>query len=168
MLVAGLLIWLLGNDEADPESNRTSAETPTAKSPEVAKVVVDYEKLERRDGLWYFEEKPFTGVAVMKYPNGQKRGEITWKDGKQDGLYTAWHENGQKMGEVTYKDGKLHGLGTGWYENGQKRGEGTFKDGKPHGLGTKWYENGQKKEERTHKDGKLISEKRWDEDGNPE
>ena len=44
--------------------------------------------------------------------------------------------------------------------------EGTFKDGKLHGLFTRWYENGQKEGELTVKDGAVISEKRWDEDGN--
>ena len=73
---------------------------------EAPKVVVDYEKLERRDGLFYFKGEPFTGVAVMKYPNGQKRGEATFKDGKWHGLRTMWHENGQTEGEYTYKDGK--------------------------------------------------------------
>ena len=30
-----------------------------------------------------------------------------FKDGKQEGLATGWHENGQKAGEITYKDGTL-------------------------------------------------------------
>ncbi|MBT5378878.1 MAG: hypothetical protein HOL08_07480 [Opitutae bacterium] len=33
---------------------------------------VGFDDLEKRDGLRYFEEKPFTGVAVRKYKNGQK------------------------------------------------------------------------------------------------
>ena len=49
---------------------------------EAPKVVVDEDQLERRDGLWYFEEKPFTGVVAEKYPNGQKKLEGTFKDGK--------------------------------------------------------------------------------------
>ena len=32
--------------------------------------------------------------------------EQTYKDGKQDGLATEWHENGQKREEETYKDGE--------------------------------------------------------------
>ena len=104
--------------------------------------VIDFDQLEERDGLWYFKEKPFTGVAVKKYDNGQKWIEITYKDGKEHGLWTGWHENGQKKMEGTYRDNKLHGLVTGWYEHGPKSGEYTFKDGE------------------------VISEKEWDEDGN--
>jgi len=35
------------------------------------------------------------------------------------------------------------------------------------GLGTSLHENGQKQWEQTHKDSELISQKAWDEDGNP-
>jgi len=138
-----------------PESNASSAEIPPDKTAEVAKVVVDWDQLEERDDLQYFEGKPFTGVAVAKYPNGKKEGEAAFKDGKMDGLATFWYENGQKEEEATWKDGKSHGLLTGWYENGQKEIESTHKDGKEDGLYTSWYEDGQKEDEVTWKDGKL-------------
>ena len=38
----------------------------------------------------------------------------------EDGLHTEWWENGQKKLEVTYRDGKPDGLGIVWYKNGQK------------------------------------------------
>jgi antitoxin component YwqK of YwqJK toxin-antitoxin module len=40
------------------------------------------------------------------YKNGQKEWEATYKDGKEDGLWTWWYENGQKESEATYKDGE--------------------------------------------------------------
>ena len=43
---------------------------------------------------------------VEYYRNGQKKGEGTYKDGKENGLWTKWYENGQKRKETTYKDGK--------------------------------------------------------------
>ena len=104
---------------------------------------VDFSKLVERDGLWYEgdSETPFTGVAVDKYENGQKKVEGTWKDGKEEGLMTRWHENGQKEAEGTFKDGKRKGLVTSWYENGQKKHEVTWKDGKKL-SGTYWDEEG--------------------------
>ena len=71
-----------------------------------------------------------------------------------------WYRNGQKKEEGTYKDGKEDGLWTGWYDNGQKEIEGTFKDGKPDGLSTLWYENGQKRQEGTENEWTY-----WNEDG---
>ena len=46
----------------------------------------------------------------------------------RDGLYTEWYEHGQKKWEVTYKDGGEGGKWTYWYEHGQKKWEMTFKD----------------------------------------
>ena len=77
----------------------------------------------------------------------------------------GWYENGQKQSEVTFKDGKINGLVTYWYENGEKKSEGTYRNGKKDGLFTWWYGNGKKEYEGTYKDGKKISVKEWNEDG---
>ena len=61
---------------------------------------------------------------------------------------------------------KKNGIHTEFHENGKKKSEQNYKDGKLDGLHTFWFENGKKKAEQTYKDGELISEKRWDEDGN--
>jgi antitoxin component YwqK of YwqJK toxin-antitoxin module len=135
--------------------------------------------------LWHApdSDKPYSGVGVEYYDDGQKSGETTYKDGaidgkwtewyksgekksegtyiaghhdndgKRDGLSTNWHENGQKKSETTYKDGEIVGKSTGWYENGQKWYEETYKDGEKNGKWTMWYENGQKWTEETYKDG---------------
>ena len=124
-LLIGMMVALLlagcanpNNSGSDnPESNQSSAETPSAKSPVVAKVVIDGDQIEGRAGTAYFEEKPFTGVAVWKYENGQKRQEQNWKDGKLDGLATRWHENGQKKDEYTYKEGEVVSIKE-WNEDG--------------------------------------------------
>ena len=48
-----------------------------------------------RDGLTYEGdiETPFTGVAVEKHENGQKKAEATYKDGKKVSE-TKWDEEG--------------------------------------------------------------------------
>ena len=113
--------------------------------------------IQERDGLAYLpnETKPFTGVYISTFPNGQKYAEINYKEGKQEGLTTLWDENGQKKAEINYKEGKEEGLTTLWYENGQKESEINVKDGKEEGLETFWGENGQKQAERNYKDGIL-------------
>ena len=71
---------------------------------------VDVSKTVERGGLRYEinSETPFTGIVVVsKYENGKKAEETTYKDGKREGLATAWHENGQKAKEGTFKDGEL-------------------------------------------------------------
>ena len=63
------------------------------------------------------------------------------------------------------RNGKMNGEWTDWYESGEKSGEKTYKDGEFDGLWTEWHENGQKRYEQTYKNGKVISSKRWNEDG---
>ena len=111
------------------------------------------------------------------YENGNLK-SITYhketKTGTEKVKYEVYHYTGQKAAEGTYKDGKEDGLWTYWYENGQKRWEGTVKDGKRDGLWTYWYENGKKSSEITYEDGKEdklwnywhVDKECWDEDGN--
>ena len=124
-----------------------------------------HENGQKSGEVTYKDERP-NGKVTWWYENGQKKFEETYKDGELDGLYTSWYENGQKNHEGTYKDGELDGLETWWHENGQKYREGTFKDGELDGLHTLWYENGQKHREGIYKDGELIESTSWDGDGN--
>ncbi|MDP6433597.1 MAG: toxin-antitoxin system YwqK family antitoxin, partial [Candidatus Scalindua sp.] len=126
---------------------------------------IDGSTLIGKDGLKYApaSDKPYSGVAVWYYENGQKKEEGTYIYGDKDGKWTYWYENGQKERKETYKNGEKKRW-TEWYENGQKKSERTgWWDGKY----TEWYENGQKKVEEHYKDGEedgLWTE--WDEDGN--
>jgi antitoxin component YwqK of YwqJK toxin-antitoxin module len=107
---------------------------------------IDESTLVSKDGLYYApgSDKPYSGESVLYYESGQKMSEGTWKDGKEDGLWTWWHENGQKRSEVTYnKHGSPDGKATWYYENGQKMMEGTFKDGELiESTSTLWDEDG--------------------------
>ena len=128
----------------------------TALKKDAIETAVEWSKLEVRNGIRYLqnEETPFTGRAKQFYFNGQKSGEVSFKDGKGDGLATTWYENGQKKREGNLKDDKPDGLATEWYENGQKKSEVNFKDGRRNGLYTSWHENGQQSSEVNFKDGK--------------
>ncbi len=96
------------------------------------KEAVERDSIEEREGLLYLsgESEPYSGWVKSMYDSGQVKVLAQFKDGKPaDGPFTGWHENGQKKGEVTMKDGKPDGLITMWHENGQKMVEGTYKDG---------------------------------------
>ena len=117
---------------------------------------LDDESLINRGGVKYQQDsqKPYSGKVVGLYENGEKELEGSYKDGKEDGVWTSWYENGQKSSEGNYEDGEYDGLHTTWYENGQKSFEGNYKDGEFDGLHTVWYEDGQKKWELTYDNGK--------------
>ena len=179
LLVMGMVGCGGGNEDppageaalpATPNKPQAKVDKPFVQVDEPFVQTVDGSKLVERDGLIYEgdSETPFTGFVVYKYENGQKLEEVTYKDGKYEGLRTQWHENGKKASEVTFKDGKFEGLCTEWHENGQKYAESTYKAGKSEGLVTFWHKNGQKEAEETYKAGKLVSgtDVMWDEEGN--
>ena len=134
------------NTEEETSSSQASVEKEPEKDTfsSKAREPIDGSTLVYKDGLFCApdSDKPYSGVAVEYYGNGQKESETGYKDGKLDGKVTTWLENGQKYIEGTYKNGKEDGLWTYWRENGQK-----------------WREV-------TYKDGQYISKKCWDDDGN--
>jgi antitoxin component YwqK of YwqJK toxin-antitoxin module len=101
------------------------------------------------------------GVHTTYDGNNTKYEDITYKDGKMNGLYTEWRypKVGIKSREGNYKDDKKDGLWTNWYEDGTKHYKQNFKDGKEDGLKTTWSGfnsseyYGQKREETNYKDG---------------
>ena len=110
----------------------------------------------RGDGLYYAvnEEKPYSGRVVEQDSSGQKSAEQTFKNGKLNGLSTAWYYGGQKKEQIGFNNGQKSGAYHIWYENGQKKKEGAYKSGKEDGKWSFWYENGQKKKEGAYKSGK--------------
>ena len=114
---------------------------------------------QERNGLVYLpnQQEPFTGKNLCKYENGQIKSEGKFKDGKEDGKWTAWHSNGQKLKESNYKDGKKDGKWTWWsLFTGKKTSEENWKDGKWDGKWTTWHLNGQIWSEENYKDGVQV------------
>ena len=114
----------IGADEqlvTDSGGEKNAPSNPNVEADDPPVQTVDFSKLVERGGLTYEgdSETPFTGAAVSKYDNGQKWYEGTYKDGKLEGLQTAWHANGQKKGEAMFKDDKLVSE-TKWDEEGNE------------------------------------------------
>ena len=110
---------------------------------------INYETtLIKKGQLFYTKDtnKPYSGPVFSFFDDGKKKEEITYKNGKLNGLNTGWYENGQKSNKGTFQDGKLDGLYTDWYENGQKSSEKTYNDREVVELIGKWNEDGSVKE----------------------
>jgi len=110
----------------------------------------------RSDGLYYAvnTEKPYSGGVVDLYKSGQKKEEVSYKNGQLHGRFKRWYSDGQKKDETSYKLGQKAGAYRAWYTNGQKKKEGTYKAGKEDGAWSYWYKNGQKQKEGSYKAGK--------------
>jgi antitoxin component YwqK of YwqJK toxin-antitoxin module len=67
-----------------------------------------------KDVLWcgdvLKDNIPFSGVCIEYYPNGQKRAEASFINGKKDGQFRNWSEDGLLITERQFKNGKHHGI----------------------------------------------------------
>ena len=90
-----------------------------------------------RDLLFYkkFTDVPFTGKVT-----GQWSGTI--KNGKKEGIWTAYHENGQLFVKGTYKDGKSEGIWKYYRDDGQVWHQRKYKDGKKEGCWEYFFKDG--------------------------
>ena len=111
--------------------------------------------LVERDGLYYekFTDIPFTGEVT-----GEEQG--SFKNGKKEGAWVAYHRNGKLLRKSNYKDGKAEGVYVSYHDNGQLYDKGHLKNGKKEGAWASYYEDGTvfKLLTGTFKDGKKISD----------
>ena len=69
--------------------------------------------------VWYHYDNLFTGIGYGVYQNDQLESEISYKDGKYDGLSKTWYENGQLRYEEKITEGELISRKC-WDENGKE------------------------------------------------
>ena len=110
---------------------------------------VNWNELQLKDGVYFYDETPYSGKVFAFYDNGQKSYEHTLEMGKYHGLSTSWYEKGGRSLEVIYQEGKVHGHQTDWYENGVMKSKSYYQDDEMV-LFENWYESGQKEKELTH------------------
>lgn len=122
-----------------------------------------FSNTQKKDGLIYItnEGKPYTGILVTHYKNGQIREKLNFKQGKYDGKNFSYYENGQIKEKFNFKDDMLDGEVISYYEDGQIEAKFNFKQGKQEGENFSFYKNGQIEMKLDFKkgqlDGKMIS-----------
>ena len=80
------------------------------------------------DGLWYHDVKlePFTGRAVEKFENGSWKGEVSFFEGKKDGVERYWYPNAQISTETQWLEGRKNGFETRWNTQGKMTSRKLF------------------------------------------
>jgi antitoxin component YwqK of YwqJK toxin-antitoxin module len=144
-------VFLLAAVSAWPvENKKREVHSPDGKLKERYSYYLDDKKHEVRNGS-----------AEEFFPNGTKKGEIVWQDGKENGLVVYYYADGRKSYEANYKDGKKNGYATVWYQTGQKQWQTVFRTGLTHGVWREWYPDGKKKFEANYSEGKLEGLATW-------
>jgi hypothetical protein len=82
-----------------------------------------------------------------------KESEGNYRDGKQEGQWTFWHNNGKISSSGEFKDGMHQGKWIIYYINGQKAAESEYNRDLLHGAYSQYFKNGQKWTEGQYKDG---------------
>lgn len=63
--------------------------------------------------------RPFTGIAIERFPDGAPRSETAFVDGVKEGVSRIWHSNGRLADEDRFWRGSRHGKGSGWTREGK-------------------------------------------------
>jgi antitoxin component YwqK of YwqJK toxin-antitoxin module len=114
-------------------------------SPEIERVVVQTYPDGKIELEQYFIFKERDSILVKEigyYPDGQKRIEGEYHDGKREGQWKYWFSNGNTWSEARYKTDLRNGKSTVWYENGRKYFEGSYRMGERTGRWRFWDEEG--------------------------
>ncbi|UZX01722.1 hypothetical protein F8G81_03130 [Arthrobacter sp. CDRTa11] len=98
-----------------------------SRSPSLPRVEGD--DLEWEGQLQTWNDEPFTGIQVWRFPNGAIESETTYKDGLSDGLSRSWDEQGQLRAQFTCRLGAMHGNRKKWHANGQLAEDGNYEWG---------------------------------------
>ena len=125
---------------------------------ESLKQIPSSRQMERKGGVWYFRNSPYSGQFIDYYYSGRKQGEGTFKDGKVDGLRKTYYQNGSLSMERTYTNGIENGLEKEYYEDGSLKQKGEFVNGKEEGAWEMYFPNGQVKQRSSFKNGNMEGE----------
>ncbi len=113
-------------------------------------------------GLMLYHGSPFTGKMIQKNPTLDETFITTYRNGLEDGEYTARKGNGQLLEQRFYLAGEKHGIHRTWYDNGNNRSYAEFMKGKYINESWSWYENGKPaKLDKYNEKGDILATKVW-------
>ncbi len=99
------------------------------------------EELAENDG----KREMYTGVKVSKYKSGQKKAEVTYKDGVRHGAAISYYEDGSICMKEEYLDGKREGKYFWYHTNGKIYKEIDYINGNKNGWEKVYYGSGKLK-----------------------
>lgn len=80
--------------------------------------------------------KKKSGLRKQRYPNGNLRSSVNYKDDIREGDAKSYYDNGQVKLTMTYKDGKKEGKSIFYRKNGKLYRESNYKIGQLDGIRT--------------------------------
>ena len=165
-IAAGICIWLTGCDELAYQGMHGSIPDHPDQPIIPALVLKSTDpSLQLINGIWFYQQKPFSGSIETDFPSGILKERQTFYDGKEEGLLETFYESGEKDSRRFYHKGEKDSINQGWWINGKPRFEYHFKNGVYEGDFKEWYVGGQPLKHIIYHNGKEQSGKGWRENG---
>jgi len=96
-------------------------------------------------------------IKIGYYKGGDKLlSEVTYKNGKKNGLSLVYYPNGKVQFEIWYTDDVKDGPAVYYYKSGRKFRESPYRNGVIDGIQKKYYETGLLMAEIPYKQGKVV------------
>ena len=99
------------------------------------------------------------GIVFSRYKNGQIKSEISFENGKRNGLDKFYYPNGQIKFETNFVNEKRHGKHFRWFKDGRLMYETNFLNGS--GVDKIYYQDGHLRVEEYYKNGDFIGDNRY-------
>ena len=129
-------------------------------------VNVEVESFETYNGKLYYKNERFSGYQFSTFKDGKLASLTPYLEGVRSGKAIAFYPNGQKKYEKFYKNGKRVEVHTGWYATGQVRFINKYKNDLLEGEQKDYFENGVLARVCYYVKGKEQgSQQQWDETG---
>ena len=128
------------------------------KRPEEINQIPSSKQMERKNGIWYYNNEIYNGKFIDYYYSGRIQGEGIFKNGKLEGLRKMYYQNGKLSLERYYTNSISNGLEKEYYEDGTLKQKGEFINGKEDGIWETFFPNGQVKQRTNLKNGIVDGE----------
>jgi antitoxin component YwqK of YwqJK toxin-antitoxin module len=120
------------------------------------------------NGLYYLNNKPFSGYRKELYENKKIHKIGSYLNGMQHGITRSYFDNGQFKDSRSYKLNKSFGKHYGYWENGNQKFEFYYLNDKREGSNKQWYISGKPYSFLHYKDDKEDGmQQAWRENGKP-
>lgn len=141
---------------------------------QVSELKIKKDETTKKGNIVFYKGKPFTGKLLDFYDSGNKKFEVDYRKGVENGNMYLFHENGQIQLQAVWSKGKRLDMEIGYDEDGNKIYEGIYRKG--HLLERMdYYSSGKKRRNRKYIYSREYQENVphgeefvWDEDGNIE
>lgn len=126
--------------------------------PDSLKQIPSSKQMERKNGVFLFQNTPYNGRFIDYYYSGRKQGEGIFINGRVNGHRKMYYQNGKVSVEREYKDGIENGFEIEYYEDGSLKQKGEFVNGKENGIWDMYFPNGQLKQRSNFMNGVMDGE----------